>query len=172
MLSVMLQMLPLFPAYQFVVAAAPAIDKTLYESILLECGFASGERLHLVYNQTYDLLEYATAALVTSGTATLETALFNVPQVICYKTNFITYQIARRLVDLSHIGIVNIIAKKGIVEELIQQDMHPDRLALALEDLLVERNRDRIQADYAALRTQLGEEGVAKRVAALMYAYL
>ncbi len=172
MLGVMLQMLPRFPEHQFVIAAAPAMDKVLYEEILQESGFPLSERLHLVYNQTYDILSEARAALVTSGTATVETALFNVPQVVCYKTNFLTYQIARRLVDLSHIGMVNIIAKKTVAEELIQHELNPERLETELGRILEAAHRQRIHSDYAAIRTQLGEAGVAKRVAALMYAYL
>ncbi len=172
MLGVMLQMLPRFPDYQFVIAAAPSIDNGLYKSILEDYGFPLSPRLHLVYNKTYDILKEARAALVTSGTATVETALFNVPQVVCYKTNFLTYQIARRLVDLSHIGMVNIIAKKTVAEELIQKDLNPERLEVELQRILQAKHHQNIQRDYAAIRAQLGETGVAKRVAALMYGYL
>lgn len=171
-LSVMLQMVERFPKYQFVIAAAPALEQSLYESILAESDLKLNERLHLIYDKTYDILSAADAALVTSGTATLETALFNVPQVVCYKTNWLTYQIAKRLVDLSHIAIVNIIAKKGIVEELIQNDCIADKLELALKNSIAPKGRALILKEYKKLHTQLGEAGVADRIAKLMHDYL
>ncbi|MCW8797976.1 MAG: lipid-A-disaccharide synthase, partial [Prosthecochloris sp.] len=115
MLSVMLKMAPKFPDHQFVIAGAPGQEMSFYQK------FISEENIAIVTNKTYDLLSVSTAALVTSGTATLETALFKVPEVVCYKGNEISYQIGKRLVNVKYISLVNLILDKEVVTELIQE---------------------------------------------------
>ncbi|MDX1315602.1 MAG: lipid-A-disaccharide synthase, partial [Eudoraea sp.] len=118
MLSVMLQTAADFPDYQFVVAGAPSLETAFYEDLL------RGSSAVLLSNKTYDVLGIAHAALVTSGTATLETALFEVPQVVCYKGNWLSYQIAKRIITLDYISLVNLIMDRPIVPELIQSQLN------------------------------------------------
>jgi lipid-A-disaccharide synthase len=122
MLSVMLEMAPLLPQYQFVIAGAPSMPVAFYEQILAEK--QRPQNVKLVQKQTYDLLSQAEAALVTSGTATLETALFQVPEVVCYRGNNLSYQIAKRLISVKYISLVNLIVDKPLVKELIQNDFN------------------------------------------------
>jgi lipid-A-disaccharide synthase len=119
----------------------------------------------MVKNQTYNLLSIAHAALVTSGTATLETALFGVPQVVCYKANWISYQIAKRIITLKYISLVNLIMKKEVVTELIQNDLNTNRLKKELQAILAGTKREEIQKDYRLLRQQLGGIGASKNTA-------
>lgn len=169
MLGVMLEAIPFFPeTYQFVIAGAPAIDPSFYETVLRLHPGAAG-RVRIVYHQTYELLHEAEAAAVTSGTATLETALFGVPQVVCYRANPVSYQIARRLVKVPFISLVNLVAGKEVVRELIQDDLHPRAIAEnLLPFLLAGPERHRIHTDYQALREKLGGPGASKRAAAEM----
>ena len=128
MLSIMLSVIKDFPTYQFVIAGAPSLDNNFYASFLREdVGFVS--------NQTYSLLQNSHAALVTSGTATLETALFKIPQVVCYKGNWISYQIAKRIITLDFISLVNLIMGKEVVKELIQGDLTPKNLTIELKNI-------------------------------------
>jgi lipid-A-disaccharide synthase len=119
-------------------------------------------------------LKESTAALVTSGTATLETALHRVPEVVCYKGSWISYYIIRALIDKSigFICIVNLICKQKVVEELIQADVNKERLTLELKKILSEEGRKEILSGYDLLRSKLGESGASKQVAALMIRYL
>jgi len=171
MLNVMLEVVPDFPDHQFVIAGAPSIEAEFYQDIL-HTSNAPNERVHLVNHQTYELLQQAEAALVASGTATLETALFGVPQVVCYKGSFVTYHIARRLVDLPHISLVNLIAEKEVVTELIQHDFHRKNLSLHLKQLLAPAKKEAIADDYRLLRQKLGQIGASARTARLMVRYL
>src|SRR5690606_34312912 len=114
MLALMLAATASFPDYQFVIAGAPSLDQEFYRP------FLKSTDINLVFNQTYDLLSISHAALVTSGTATLETALFKVPQVVCYRANWISYQIAKRIITLKYISLVNLIMDREVVKELIQ----------------------------------------------------
>jgi lipid-A-disaccharide synthase len=162
-LPIMLSIVDEFPTYQFVIAGAPSIDKIHYEP------FLNKENLSIVYGQTHGLLQNAYAAIVTSGTATLETALFNVPEVVCYKGSFISYQIAIRVVDkaiIKFISLVNLVMDKEIVKELIQDDLNPSNLKSEFE-LIAEdsTNRNRILEAYAALREKLGGSGASKKTA-------
>ena len=116
MLEVMLSVTKDFKDYQFVIAGAPSQDAAFYSK------FTKKQNVNLVMNRTYDILSLATAALVTSGTATLETALFKVPEVVCYKGSTISYQIAKRVINLEYISLVNLIMDKPVVKELIQGD--------------------------------------------------
>ena len=113
-LPVMLQTAAHFPEYNFVVAKAPGIEENFYNTFL-----SSHKNVTTVVNQTYSLLSKAKAALVTSGTATLETALFGVPEIVCYKGSSISYYIAKKLIKLKYISLVNLIMNKEVVKELI-----------------------------------------------------
>ena len=158
----MLEVSKSFPAYQFIVAKAPGLDGAFYDELLKDYSNVS-----YVADQTYNLLSQATAALVTSGTATLETALFGVPEVVCYKGSYISYQIGRRLVKVKYISLVNLIMDKLVVKELIQQDLTIDNLKRELEELLTnDQRKNQLQEDYAALKKLLSEGGNASAKAA------
>jgi lipid-A-disaccharide synthase len=130
-LPVMLEVSKEFPAYQFIIARAPGLDDSFYTEMIKEYSNVSS-----VSNETYSLLQQSAAALVTSGTATLETALFNVPQVVCYKGNEISYQIAKRLINIKYISLVNLIMDKEVVKELIQHEMNAVNLSSELSKIL------------------------------------
>lgn len=159
MLSLMLSITKDFPDYEFVIAGAPSLESQFYEPYL------KGNNVKMVKNQTYNLLSISHAALVTSGTATLETALFGVPQVVCYKANWISYQIAKRIITLKYISLVNLIMKKEVVTELIQNDLNTNRLKKELQAILAGTKREEIQKDYRLLRQQLGGIGASKNTA-------
>ena len=120
-------------------------------------------------NKTYHVLSLSTAALVTSGTATLETALFKVPEVVCYKGSTISYQIAKRVVDLDYISLVNLIMDKEVVTELIQNDFNPKKLKSELNKILDTENRDTIFEAYFELERKLGGAGASEKTAQLIY---
>lgn len=167
MLSVMLEMAPLFPNYQFVIAGAPSMPMAFYEQILAEK--QRPQNVKLVQKQTYDLLSQAEAALVTSGTATLETALFQVPEVVCYRGNNLSYQIAKRLISVKYISLVNLIVDKPLVKELIQNDFNSKTLYTELEKILQPKKRQEIKAGYAELQLLMGDAGASRRAARLMH---
>lgn len=161
-LPVMLAVAKQFPQYQFIVAKAAATDDAFYQELTKEY-----ENVSSVRNDTYNLLSQATAALVTSGTATLETALFGVPEVVCYKGSWLSYQIGKRLVDIKYISLVNLIMDKLVVTELIQDALTPEALAEELRKITAdETNISRIKKDYAALKTLLSKDGDASATAA------
>ena len=161
-LPIMLQVSSKFPEYSFVVAKAPGIEDDFYTTML-----SSYKNVYAITGKTYSLLYKAKAALVTSGTATLETALFFVPQVICYKGNSISYQIAKRLVKIKYIGLVNLIMDKEVVKELIQHDFNVANVARELDLILHNENKKAsIQDDYRKLKRLLGETGHASTQAA------
>jgi lipid-A-disaccharide synthase len=166
MLDKMLAMAPLYPQYNFVIGAAPSIPLPFYEDILQSR--AQPANVFIVQRQTYDLLAHAHAALVTSGTATLETALFGVPEVVCYRGGALSYWIARRLVDVKYISLVNLIADQPLVKELIQNDLNIPNLQTAFADILEPDHRNKIQEGYAFLREKLGQPGASARAAALV----
>ena len=158
----MLEVAKHFPEYQFVVAKAPGIDENFYHALL-----SSYRNVSSVENKTYELLSEAKAALVTSGTATLETALFGVPEVICYKSNALSYQIAKRLIKIKFIGLVNLIMDKEVVKELIQDELTAENLTQELNELLTnEIKQKQLQEDYAALKQLLSKGGHASANAA------
>ena len=169
MLEVMLAVIPYFPDYQFVIAGAPSMDRSFYESFLNQ-----NKCVYLDENQTYALLQHARAALVTSGTATLETALFYVPQVVCYRGGRISVWLAKRLVnkDLKFISIVNLIADKKVVEELIQDELNPERLRAELSTILTFEGREIMLKGYAGVKEKLGDAGASARVARRMVSLL
>jgi lipid-A-disaccharide synthase len=161
-LPIMLEASKYFPGYQFVVARAPGQDQAFYDQLL-----APYPQVAAVGNQTYALLKKAHAACVTSGTATLETALFGVPEVVCYKGSAISYQIARRLIKVKYISLVNLIMDKLVVNELIQDDLTPENLRRELDVLLNNPDRRRQLAhDYQQLKNLLSQGGHASANAA------
>ena len=161
-LPIMLEVSKSFPAYEFVVAKAPGMDDEFYHSFL-----APYNNVTALGGKTYDLLNKATAALVTSGTATLEAALFGVPEVVCYKGNKISFAIAKRIVRIRYISLVNLIMDKPIVTELIQDDLTAENCIKELKDLLENPVRKKqLAADYAALKSLLSKGGHASSNAA------
>ena len=163
MLSVMLSVVGSYHPYQFVIAGAPSLGYDFYRQFIRE------ENVHFVSGKTYDLLSHAHAALVTSGTATLETALFRVPEVVCYRGNWISYQIAKRVISLKYISLVNLIMDAPVVTELIQGDLNTRNLKVELDKLLDPAYRNKLQRDYQALRERLGNEGASRRTAQAIY---
>ncbi|MDC0249301.1 lipid-A-disaccharide synthase [Flavobacteriales bacterium] len=157
MLPEMLKVAEKYPNYQFVVAATNTFNKEYYQS------FIKGTNAGLVFDETYGLLSNATAAVITSGTASLEAALFKVPQVVCYKTNWITYILAKNLIKIRFLSLVNILMDKLIVKELIQVDFNKINIKEELDILLGER--DKILTDYDKLSDLLNKKGASKNAA-------
>ncbi len=168
-LPIMLEVAKFFPDYQFVVAKAPGLDESFYADLL-----SPYKNVSSVVNKTYELLTQSKAALVTSGTATLETALFAVPEVICYKGSSISYQIAKRLIKIKFIGLVNLIMDKEVVKELIQHELTVENLKSELNLLLTdEEKQQQLKQDYSALKALLSKGGHASANAAeSIYTYL
>lgn len=161
-LPIMLAVTKNFPDYQFMVAKAPGLTNDFYTPFMQPFSNVS-----LVSNQTYQLLNQSSAALVTSGTATLETALFGVPEVVCYKGNPISYAIAKRVIKIKYISLVNLIMDKPIVKELIQDDLTVANCIAELEALLYDETRRlQLKKDYADLSALLSQGGHASANAA------
>ncbi len=163
MLDIMLSIIGDFTQYEFVIAGAPSLDREFYEP------FLDNPNVSFVHNQTYDLLEAAYAALVTSGTATLETAIFKVPQVVCYRANWISYQIAKRIITLDYISLVNLIMDKEVVKELIQDELTTKNLKIALFKILYGPTRKLQLEAYDVLEQKLGGQGASDKTAALIF---
>jgi len=162
MLSVMLKMVPKFTDYQFIIAGAPSQKFEFYQS------FIKDSNVKFVVNKTYDLLSVSHAALVTSGTATLETALFKVPQVVCYKGSTISYQIAKRIVTIKYISLVNLILDREVVTELIQNDFTQQKLIQELTKILDPSYRKQLLLEYDVLEQKLGGKGASEKAAKLI----
>lgn len=163
MLGTMLKVIPHFPQYQFVVAGVPSLDKEMYVRMI------GDKDVRLVVDQTYDLLQNASAALVTSGTATLETALLSVPEVVCYKAQRLSYLIARNLIKVKYISLVNLVMDKEVVKELIQDDFNEANLVKQLEQLLKDSEKQRrLLDDLDTLKHRLGNAGASKKAAELI----
>lgn len=165
MLTVMLKMAPKFPDYQFVIAGAPSQELTFYKQ------FFTSNDVAIVENKTYDLLSVSTAALVTSGTATLETALFKIPEVVCYKGSEISYQIGKRLVNIKFISLVNLILDKEVVTELIQDEFNETNLENELFKILDHKYREEMFDQYYQLERKLGGKGASEKTAKLIIKY-
>ena len=162
MLELMLSVRNDFKDYQFVIAGAPSLDKNFYEQ------FVDAD-VHFVSNRTYDLLRCSKAALVTSGTATLETALLNIPEVVCYKGSRISYEIGKRLIkNIKYISLVNLIMDKEVVTELIQNELNTKNLVQELNKILNTEKRTQILTDYEVLRTKLGGSGASQNAAEII----
>jgi lipid-A-disaccharide synthase len=159
MLSSMLSVVDDFQEYQFVIAGAPSQEFSFYEQ------FLTTKNVKFVANKTYDLLSNAKAALVTSGTATLETALFKVPEVVCYKGSWASYQIAKRVITLKYISLVNLIMDAPIVTELIQENCTTKRIKEELLKVLETKHREQLLANYDVLINKLGGIGASEKTA-------
>ena len=172
LLPVMLEAVSNLTGYQLVIAGAPSKNVEYYEEII-QSSDSNTNNIKVISNQTYNILRVSTAAIVTSGTATLETALFNVPQVVCYKTSWISYMIGRLLIrNLKYISLVNIIQDKEVVKELIQNDCNKTNLVIELEKILDQKNRSSMLAEYKILHNKLGGKGASKKTADLINKYM
>lgn len=156
-----------FHDFQFVIAGMSRFSESFYQQ------YISKKNVSIVFDQTYELILKAHAAIVVSGTATLETALLGTPEVIVYQTNPLTYYIAKLFVNLSFLGLPNIIMNREIVPELLQKNMNAKNLRNALSSIVYnEHTRKAVQESYSELRNKLGNEGAAKRTADLVNTYL
>ena len=162
MLPLMLKAASSYSDYSIVIAGAPSREAEFYQP------FLKNKNVYLVQGKTYDLLQVAHAALVTSGTATLETALFNVPEVVCYKGNAISYQIAKRLVNIDYISLVNLVMEKETVKELIQQELTVKNMKIELNKILEDNSRKVLLDEYAQLKQKLGGTGASKKAAEII----
>jgi lipid-A-disaccharide synthase len=162
MLAKMIALVQDFPQAQFVVAGVDSLPAAVYE-------LALAQGIQVIYNQTYDLLSHATAAVVTSGTATLETALFKVPQVVVYSTSWVSYQIGKRLIRVPYISLPNLIADRRVLRELIQDDFSLANLRQELNLLVSDTAyRNEMQAGYDLIRERIGEQQASEQVAHLI----
>lgn len=159
MLDLMLSVRNNFSNYQFVIAGAPSLPKTFYENFV-------DKDVHFVSNKTYDLLRSSKAALVTSGTATLETALLNIPEVVCYRSSFVSYKIAKMVVkNIQYISLVNLIMNEEIVRELIQEELNTNNLINELQNILEGEKRVKMLKNFDLLRKKLGGPGASDKAA-------
>jgi len=167
MLGVMLTVIPDFPQYRFVIAGSASVPEDFYRRI------TGNKPVELIFNQTYALLSRAHAALVTSGTATLETALFGIPQVVCYRGSHLSYLIAKQLVKIKFISLVNLIADRKIVTELIQDELQTKTLSKELKLIAGEGDtRRKMLENYKTLEQLLGGEGASAKTASLILEHL
>ncbi len=160
---VMLKVAEQFPDYQFVVAAAPSLEKEIFFKYIKD------KDVKLIYNNTYEILKYSEAALVTSGTATLETAVLNIPELVCYKGDNLSYHIAKHLVKVDYISLVNLVMHNEIIKEFIQYDMTVKNITEELK-LIIEDNvyRNTMLLNFAKLREILGGKGASDRTAEII----
>jgi lipid-A-disaccharide synthase len=163
-LPIMLEAAKRFTGMEIVVAGAPNIPEEYYRKL------AKDISIKVISNRTYDILNQAHLGMVTSGTATLETALFKVPQVVCYKGNPISVMIARRLIKVPYISLVNLIMNKEVVKELIQKDLTTTAICDQLSELNVGQKRDRLMHEYDSLEQLLGDGGASEKIAHLILA--
>ena len=171
LLPLMLDVVSNFNDYQIIIAGAPNKSIDYYKKIILS-NKESRSSIKVICNQTYDILRISSAAIVTSGTATLETALFKVPQVVCYKTSVISYLIGRLLIhNLKFISLVNIILDKHVVKELIQNNCNKDNLVIELQKILNKSDRSLMLKEYELLHKKLGGKGASKKTAELITKY-
>lgn len=166
MLPEMLKVVNSFPEYQFAIAAVATHGEKFYEILCSEFP------VKIITEQTYQLLMVSEAALVTSGTATLETSIFGVPEVVCYKGSYLSYQLARKLVKVDYISLVNLVMQKEVVKELIQQEFNLNNLNNELKKILDPDNRTKMKNEYARLREMLGGKGASECTAKLIYEFL
>lgn len=166
LLPVMLAVTTQFPEHQFVIAGAPSFSPSYYEQ------FIRTKNVKLVFGQTYDLLQVAHAAIVASGTATLETALFKVPQVVVYKGGAISIAIARMVIKIKFISLVNLIMDKQVVPELIQNECNEATVSHHLSSLIEGPDRIEMLCGYNDLAERMGEPGASARTAKLIMSYL
>lgn len=166
LLPIMTSLVEKFPGYQFVIAGTSAFDKSFYGKYMVN------NKAIFVVNQTYELLFHAHAAVVASGTATLETALFNVPQVVCYRINTATFVLGRPFIPVKYFSLVNIIMDEEVVKELLQYNLERD-ISCELSRILNDKvYRERMLAKYEELRNKCGGKGASGRIGELMVKYL
>ncbi len=166
LLPVMLRAAEQLNGYQFVIAGAPSFTADYYRQ------YMGGANLPVIFNATYNLLSVAQAAVVASGTATLETALFSVPQVVVYKANALTVKVGRLVIKVKYLSLVNLIMKGLIVRELIQEDCNPQAVAAEVDQLLNnEAYRQQMLAGYRQLQQMMGEPGASAKTADLILKY-
>ena len=166
MMPVFLNVINAFPDYRFVLAGAPGLDAEWYKQ------FTNHPSIYMLQNQTYTLLKHSFAAIVTSGTATLETALFRVPQLVCYKSSPISYAIAKRIIKLKYISLVNLIMDKEIVTELIQEKCTADSIQQELVRLSDPMLREKILQNYQKIEQKIGHTNASEQVAQFIIAKL
>ena len=157
MLPIFLTLKKHFSNYEFIVAGVKNVNKRIYQP-------AFDLNVKVVYNNTYNLLSHSKIAIVTSGTASLECALFNVPQIVCYKTSNISYFIGKLFVNISFISLVNIILKKGVVKELIQNDLTEKKLVNEISNLLVGNKISDMVNEYSKIYSMLSLQGTSKKI--------
>ncbi len=163
MLGIMLHVVDQFPTIQFVVAAVGSLPANFYKGII------GDKAVKILQDQTQNILKNAAAALVTSGTATLETALIGAPEVVCYKGNWFSYQIAKRVIHVKYISLVNLIMDREVVKELIQEELNVKNLTRELNQLLNnEQVKLKLQTDYTELKEKLGQSGASERAAKII----
>ena len=158
MLPIFLTLKKHYLNFEFIVAGVKNVNESVYQP-------ASDLDVKVIYNQTYDLLSHSKIAIVTSGTASLECALFNVPQIVCYKTSSISYFIGKSFVNISFISLVNIILNKGIVKELIQNQLTEKNLVNELSNILSDNKISDILNEYSKIYSMLSVEGTSKKIA-------
>ena len=166
MMQIMLNVKESFGNYQFVIGASNNLSKDYYKGL-------EQKDIRVVFDQTYELMSYATAGIIKSGTSTLESALYNLPQVVCYKAGGLSFAIAKQLVDIKYISLVNLILDKPAVKELVQGDLTSQNIKTELELILNNtEHRQNILNDYNLLYDKLGGLGASKRMADELYKYL
>ncbi len=167
MLPLMLDLMNDYPQFKFIIAGVNTLKGQFYQDIIKDYKVA------IVYNQTYNLLNIAHAALVTSGTATLETALFKVPQTVCYKGNFISFYIARKIIKIKYISLVNLILDKPLIKELIQNEFNINTLKQEFEKISLNQDyRNYLENEYNQLKVKLGGKGASEKTAQLIIEYI
>jgi lipid-A-disaccharide synthase len=163
----MLEVTKNFPQYRFVIAGAPGQSLAAYKEIM------GDSNVEIVFGKTYSLLKQAYAGLIKSGTSTLEAALFNLPQVVCYRASSISYHIAKRVANVKYISLPNLIMDEAIVTELIQDDMSVEKMTEELKKITEnETGRKKMLENYQRLYGKLGGSGASKKTASLIYAHL
>ena len=158
MLPIFLTLKKHYLNFEFIVAGVKNVNESVYQPAL-------DLDVKVIYNQTYDLLSHSKIAIVTSGTASLECALFNVPQIVCYKTSSLSYFIGKSFVNISFISLVNIILKKSIVKELVQNELTEKNLVNELSNILSDNKISDILNEYSKIYSMLSIEGTSKKIA-------
>lgn len=168
-LNIMTEVVDYYSDYQFVIAGVPSFTKDFYMR------HSKYKNIKIVFNKTYDLLENSFAAIITSGTATLEAALLDVPEVVCYKTSAFSYSIAKKLVGdrINYISIANLIMDREVIKELIQKDLTAKNIIFYLDKILNDTaKRKQMYSDFKELKKELGNGGTSQKTAELMFGYL
>ncbi len=165
-LPTLLELPARFPNYRFVIGGAPSQTEEFYRALI-----PVQSRVELAMNQTHQLLQQADFAVVSSGTATLETALFKVPEVVVYRGSAISFWLAKRLVKVPFISLVNLIMGEALVEELLQEECNPNRITEALKRLMDAEGKARVKEGYQSLREKLGSEGASEKAAEIVASF-